>query len=103
MVDLSRFSLLMSSMRSIDPMRFFSMLNSGVSVTLADTFSPWMERSASMGGSVVAPCCQRLREADRPAALVDDGHARDRAGEVAALLVERRIEPQVCVGMRDVD
>ena len=46
---------------------------------------------------------QHLRHADRLALLVDHRHAEDRAREVVGLLVERRVEAQVGVGVGDVD
>ncbi len=46
---------------------------------------------------------QDLRDAEDLAILVGDRHAEDRAGEITGLFVECRIEPQIRIGMRDVD
>src|SRR5262249_46291097 len=46
---------------------------------------------------------QRLCDTDRPAVLREDRHAEDAAREVAALLVERRIEAEVGVRVWDAD
>ena len=46
---------------------------------------------------------QHLCNADHLAVLVDDGHAQDRAGEIAGLLVESRIEAQISVCVRYID
>src|SRR2546425_731782 len=46
---------------------------------------------------------QGLRDTDRLAPFVEDGHAEDAACEVAALPVEGRIEAQVGVGVGDAD
>jgi hypothetical protein len=50
-----------------------------------------------------ATLVEHLRHADDLAGLVDDRHAQDGAREVAGALVERRVEAQVGVGVRDVD
>ena len=54
-------------------------------------------------GERAAALVQHLGHADDAAALVDDGHAQDGAREIAGLLVERRIEAQIGVGVRNVD
>ena len=54
-------------------------------------------------GERAATLVQGLRDTDRPAFLVEDRHAEETAREVAALLVERGIEAQVGVGVRDTD
>ena len=54
-------------------------------------------------GERAAALVQHLGYADDTAALVDDGHAQDGAREITGLLVERRIETQVRVRVRDVD
>ena len=50
-----------------------------------------------------AALVQNLRDAYGPAHLVDHRHAKDRAREVVGLLVERRIEAKVRIGVGNVD
>ena len=56
-----------------------------------------------LGGEGTTPLVQRLGDPDGLAGLVDERNAQDRSGEEARLGVERRVEPQVGVGVRDVD
>ena len=53
-------------------------------------------------GEATAFLVEHLRHADRAIFLVDDGNAQDRSCEEAGLPVEGRVEPQVCIGMRNV-
>ncbi len=56
-----------------------------------------------LSGEGTAPLVQRLGRPDRLSGLVDERDAQDRSGEEAGLGVERRVEPQVGVGVGDVD
>ena len=56
-----------------------------------------------LGGERTAALVQHLGHADGLARLADHGDAQDRAGEEAGAPVELGVEPQVGVGVRDVD
>ena len=54
-------------------------------------------------GKRTAAFVEHLRDADHRSELIDDRDAEDRTGEIAGALVEGRIEPQIGIGVGDVD
>ena len=56
-----------------------------------------------LGRERTAALVEHLRDADHSPELIGDRHAEDRAREIAGALVEGGIEPQIGIGIRDVD
>ena len=62
-----------------------------------------LEALLVLGGERSAAAVQHLRHADDAAVVAHHRDAQDRPGEEPGLAVELRVEPQVGVGVRDVD